>query len=45
MLLVLCLDGLEESTGVQAEIELAKEFGKPIYYVDPETLEVSRKPR
>ncbi len=29
---VLCLDGWEESNGVALEIEMAKEFGKPVYY-------------
>lgn len=30
---VLCLPGWDESTGVKAEIELAKELGIPIKYV------------
>lgn len=33
---VLMLDGWKESTGVTAEIEIAKEFGMPVYYVTPE---------
>lgn len=34
-LVVLTLDGWKESKGVQAEIEIAKEFGLPIEYMDP----------
>ena len=33
-LYVLMLDGWEESTGVQAEIKIAKEFGLEIEYLD-----------
>lgn len=32
-LYVLCLPGWEESTGVQAEIEIAEEIGLPITYI------------
>lgn len=31
---VLTLDGWKESTGVQAEIELAKMFDIPVFYID-----------
>jgi hypothetical protein len=34
-LLVLTLPGWQESVGVQAEIRIAKELGKPIQYLDP----------
>ena len=33
---VLMLDGWKESTGVNAEIGIAREFGMPVYYVTPE---------
>ena len=32
---VLCLDGVETSKGVNAEIALAKELGLPVWYVYP----------
>jgi len=35
-LLVYCLDGWQTSTGVQAEIEAAEEWGIPIRYCQPE---------
>lgn len=35
-LMVLTLDGWQESRGVQAEIDLAIELGMPIRYVKPE---------
>ncbi len=35
-MIVLTLDGWRESEGVQAEIRLATEFGKPIRYLDPD---------
>ena len=34
--LVITLRGWEESTGVTAEIKLAKKYGIPIEYIDPE---------
>ncbi|WP_417851063.1 DUF1937 family protein [Thalassoglobus sp.] len=34
-LLVLQLDGWKESVGVQAEIVIAQQFGKPIWYHNP----------
>ena len=33
---VLMIDGWHESVGVQAEIRIAGEFGKPVRYVAPE---------
>lgn len=33
-LIVLKLDGWEESTGVQDEILIARQLGKPIYYIE-----------
>jgi len=35
-LLVITLRGWKESTGVTAEIRLAKKYGIPIEYIDPE---------
>jgi len=35
---VLMLDGWETSKGVQGEIEIAKEFGLPIDYIDPKSI-------
>ncbi len=35
-LLVITLKGWKESTGVTAEIKLAKKYGIPIEYIDPE---------
>ena len=35
---VLTLDGWRESQGVQAEIKLARELGKPVVLVEPEVL-------
>lgn len=34
--LVLMLDGWQESVGVQAEIRIARELGKPVRYLAPE---------
>ncbi|MSR57615.1 MAG: DUF1937 family protein, partial [Planctomycetaceae bacterium] len=34
-ILVLMLDGWTESAGVRAEIEIATEFGKPVWYRAP----------
>ena len=33
---VLMLPGWDESVGVKAEIQLAVEFNKPVFYIDPE---------
>ena len=33
---VLCLDGVEESKGVNAEIELAKKLGVDLWYLYPQ---------
>jgi hypothetical protein len=38
---VLMLDGWEESIGVQAEIRIARELGKPVRYLAPELARVS----
>ena len=35
---VLMLDGWRDSAGVQAEVRLAEELGKPVSYLDPEDL-------
>jgi hypothetical protein len=40
-LVVLTLDGWEESTGVQAEIRIATELGKPVRFLAPEDANVS----
>ena len=34
-IMVLCLPGWTESTGVQAEIKIGKEFGIPVDYIKP----------
>ena len=34
---VLMLDGWQESEGVHAEIRIAKELSKPVWYLEPET--------
>lgn len=39
-LLVCLMPGWDKSTGVNGEIQIAKNLKIPIYYVDPETLEV-----
>lgn len=36
MLVVLMLDGWQESIGVRGEIEIAKELGKPTVYLEPD---------
>jgi len=35
---VLMLDGWEQSRGVQAEIAIARELGKPVSFIDPNDL-------
>jgi nucleoside 2-deoxyribosyltransferase len=40
-LFVLMLDGWEESVGVQAEIRIARELGKPVRYLAPDLAPVS----
>jgi Nucleoside 2-deoxyribosyltransferase len=40
-LVVLMLDGWNESIGVQAEIRIATELGKPVRYLAPEDAHVS----
>ena len=39
-LVVLMLPGWQESVGVQAEIQLAREMDKPVSFLDPEELRV-----
>lgn len=34
-LVVLMMDGWKESRGIQAEIRIARELGKPVRYLDP----------
>jgi hypothetical protein len=41
---VLMLDGWEESNGVQAEIAIARELGKPVVLVEPERALNDRTP-
>jgi hypothetical protein len=38
---VLTLDGWQQSVGIQAEIAIARELGKPIRYVSPEVEEAA----
>jgi nucleoside 2-deoxyribosyltransferase len=40
---VLTLDGWRESVGVKAEIEIARELGKPVTFVEPARLQVRGK--
>ena len=42
--IVLTLDGWSESKGVQAEIEIAKELGKPTSYLDPAQIDTPETP-
>jgi hypothetical protein len=37
-IVVLTLDGWRESVGVQAEIRIAAEYGKPVRYLSPDQL-------
>jgi len=39
-LIVLMIDGWELSEGVWTEVEHAKEIGKPVGYLNPQTMEV-----
>jgi len=41
---ILCLEGWEESKGVQAEYALALELGKPIFLVNEFTYKLSKAP-
>lgn len=41
---VLTLDGWQESKGVQAEIGIARELGKPVVFVEPERAMNDRTP-
>ena len=40
--IVLTLDGWDESLGVQGEIRIARELGKPVRYLAPERLTLAR---
>lgn len=37
-------DGWDKSVGVKKEMEIAKRFNKPIYYVEPIFLRISKMP-
>ena len=41
VLAVLMLDGWKESTGVQAEISIAREMGKPVLMIEPKAVGVT----
>jgi len=41
---VLTLDGWQQSKGIQAEIEIARELGKPVVFVEPERALNDRTP-
>ena len=41
-LVVLMLDGWEESNGIAMEIEIAKRIGIPVEYINADTLEVKQ---
>ena len=43
-LLVAQMDGWENSYGMAYEIDVFRAAGKPIYYLDPETMSVSQQP-
>lgn len=43
-ILVVTLDGWEESVGVQEEIKIMKKLGKSVQYVHPKTLNITRQP-
>lgn len=38
------MDGWRESIGVTAEIRAAKRYGKPVYYLNPNSLEITERP-
>lgn len=40
---VITLPGWNESIGVTAEIKCAQQYGKPVKYVDPDTLKITIK--
>lgn len=40
-LVVLCIRGWRESTGVQAEIKFARRTGVPVFFMDPLSFEIS----
>jgi hypothetical protein len=39
------MEGWKDSVGLQAEIKLAKKFGKPIKYVHTKTLTLTSEPK
>jgi hypothetical protein len=43
-LIVLTIDGWKDSTGVQAEIRIAKELGIPVDYLWPHSMSVTEEP-
>lgn len=43
-LIVALMDGWQDSTGVNAEIKIMNELGKPVKYYDPATKETSDSP-
>lgn len=43
-LVVALMDGWQDSTGVNAEIKIMNELGKPVRYYDPATKEMSDSP-
>ena len=44
LLLVLMLEGWKTSVGVQAEIRIAREMGKPVRYLEAESLQAHGSP-
>lgn len=43
-MIVLTIDGWEQSYGVKAEIELCQKLSIPVVYLDPSSLETSEAP-
>lgn len=43
-ILVAQMDGWEDSFGIAHEIDVFREAGKPVYYLDPSSLRVSTSP-
>jgi nucleoside 2-deoxyribosyltransferase len=43
--IVLTLDGWSESIGVQAELQIAEELGKPVRYLSPDAPTLARVPK
>lgn len=42
--LVVMLDGWDRSIGVLDEVSYAESLGKPVFYLDPETMQISTTP-